>query len=93
MNKFLILAQHDVTAKALLKILSLTWPESDNCLETIEKTVSAVVMPGNGMTPDQEFDHLAGRIQAAIAPDGQAIPVGQVTILVDRFDVSKANPM
>jgi len=93
MNKYLILAQSDVTAKALRKILFLSWPESELAPCTIESVVPVVVMAGRGMSPDQQFDHLAGRIQAALAGEGQAIPVGQVTILVDRFDLSKANPM
>ncbi|MEI6702491.1 MAG: hypothetical protein WCL71_03010 [Deltaproteobacteria bacterium] len=93
MNKYLILAQADVTAKALRKIIFLSWPESELSPFTIESVVPAVVMAGRRMTPDEQFHHLAGRIQAALAGDGQAIPVGQVTILVDRFDVSKANPM
>jgi hypothetical protein len=94
MNKFLILAQSDVTAKALRKILSLSWPESDPRSCAVRK-VTAVVMAGAGLPTDQQFDYIAGRIQDELADDDQVIPVGQVTILVDRFDLGKgkANPM
>jgi hypothetical protein len=99
MNRYLIIAQSDVTAKALRSILKLVWPESLDRESDAPKSddpqdVKSVIMGKTGLPPDQQFDHIAGRICTIFAEAEQKISVGETTILVDRLNLdNKSSPL
>jgi hypothetical protein len=92
MKTIFTMAQTETTDKALRKVMALNWPVIDNKFVEVDK-VPSVIMAATGLAPDRLFDCLACRIQDEFASSGQAIPVGQVAVFVDRFDLSKADPM
>lgn len=91
MRKYLILAQSNLAAEALRKVLGLTWVETEKSSHKVAD-VPAVVMVYAESSPHHVFEHVASRIRAEL-DEGATVTGDQATILVDCFNLLEANPL